>query len=488
MNLSKKKRCKAKIKSINKLSMNNVNNQSGFYLLSDNADAFIARSVMISMAKKTLDIQSYIIHNDASGQYLAYALISAAERGVQVRILVDDINLSGRDSGLKILSQHKNIQIRIFNPLSYRNWFRNVELIIHLQRAGRRMHNKAFIADNLTAVIGGRNIGDEYFDARKDLNFVDLDLLSTGPIVSDITHSFNHYWDSQWSTPIEKINKIKVVAKQFISFKKKLNDRWYKTRNSDYFASLKQSDFMQAMINQDLPFIYAKARLFYDHPEKLLIQQSVIINHIGPQVLPYFERAQKELLIASPYFVPGNTGVSWLHKKRIQGVKISILTNSLATTDVIAVHAAYKKYRKKLLDESINLFELKATVHNLYSKTKKLIKLTPNSRLHAKYIVVDQKYVFIGSANMDPRSKDLNTEIGIMVDNKELAQQTLLLFDRTTTLENSYQILLDKTNNRLFWKTISNNKVIHYFSEPDTGFFKKIAMFILSLFPIENLL
>ncbi len=177
------------------------NNQSGFYLLSDNTDAFVARFALATIAEKTLDIQYYIMHNDASGRYLAYAILSAADRGVHVRILVDDINMSGRDSNFKMLSQHENIEIRIFNPLSNRDWFRNFELLTNLDRAGRRMHNKAFIADNKSAIIGGRNIGDEYFDDRNNLNFVDLDLLTVGPIVSDITKSFNDYWESTWATP-----------------------------------------------------------------------------------------------------------------------------------------------------------------------------------------------------------------------------------------------------------------------------------------------
>ena len=193
--------------------LNNIKHQSGFYLLSDNTDAFVARFALATFAEKTLDIQYYIMHNDASGRYLAYAILSAADRGVQVRILVDDINLSGRDSNFKMLSQHENIEIRIFNPLSNRDWFRNIELLSNLDRAGRRMHNKAYIADNTSAIIGGRNIGDEYFDDRSNLNFVDLDLLTIGPIVNDVTKSFNDFWQSQWATPIEQLSKARVVRK-----------------------------------------------------------------------------------------------------------------------------------------------------------------------------------------------------------------------------------------------------------------------------------
>ncbi len=465
--------------------MINNKNQSGFYLLSDNTDAFVARFAMATIAEKTLDIQYYIIHNDASGQYLAYSILSAADRGVFVRILVDDINLSGRDNNLKMLSQHENIAIRIFNPLSNRDWFRNIELILNMNKAGRRMHNKTFVADNSVAIIGGRNIGDEYFDDRHSLNFVDLDLLTTGPIVNDVTKSFNDYWNSRWATPVENLSKIRVVKKQLMTIRSKLRDKWYQAKNTKYFNSLQQADLTQKIINKQIPFIWAKARLFYDRPEKLNTSTEEAKIHFAPQIMPYLEHAKHELLIASPYFVPGHTGSQWFKNKQQQGTQITILTNSLAATDVIAVHAGYKKYRGDLVKAGIKLFELKPTAKFLHSKVKRLIEGASSASLHAKYMVIDQQYVFIGSANIDPRSRILNTEIGIMVDSKELAQQTSKLFHRATSLENSYQLLMD---NRLIWLTEEKTNQIRYFQEPKAGFLRKAGVFILSLLPFESLL
>jgi len=463
-------------------------NQSGFYLLSDNTDAFVARFALATIAKKTLDIQYYIMHNDASGQYLAYAILSAADRGVHVRILVDDINLSGRDSNFKMMSQHENIEIRIFNPLSNRDWFRNIELLSNLNRAGRRMHNKAFIADNASAIIGGRNIGDEYFDARNNLNFVDLDLLTVGPIVGDITKSFDDYWGSHWATAIESLSKTRVVKKQLMTLRSKLKDKWHRVKNTEYFQALKHAEFTQKIINKQVDFIWAEANLFYDRPEKISNDALNQTIHIGPQVMPYFERANSELLIATPYFVPGNRGLNWLKNKQNQGAEITILTNSLAATDVIAVHAGYKKYRKQLVASNINLHELKPTAQPTLSKTNKLIEGSRHASLHAKYMVVDQQYVFVGSANIDPRSELLNTEIGIMVDSKELAQQTAQLFDRTTSPENSYQVTLNSTDNKITWTTQENGNEIAYSQEPKAGIIRKLGVFILSLLPIESLL
>ena len=468
--------------------MTESNNQSGFYLLSDNKDAFIARFALATIAEKTLDIQYYIMHNDASGQYLAYAILSAADRGVHVRILVDDINITGRDSSFKMLSQHENIEIRIFNPLSNRSWFRNLELIFNLERAGRRMHNKVFVADNSAAIIGGRNIGDEYFDARHSLNFVDLDLLTVGPIVDDVIKSFEHYWNSNWATDIDNLSKAIVAKTQLTGIRRRLKDKWHNAKNTEYFQSLKQAELTQKIINRQVTFTWAEAKLFYDHPEKLDKDRIEKITHIGPQVLPYFEQAKKELLIASPYFVPGEEGIQWFANRKKQGLEIKVVTNSLATTDVIAVHAGYRRYRRQLLKNDIQLFELKASAHPFIFNKKHLLKDSSNASLHAKYMVVDQKYVFIGSANIDPRSGNLNTEIGIMVNSSELARQTTHLFERTISTQSSYHVLLDKTENRLTWLTRENDKQYCYYHEPGASLIRKLGVSLLSLLPFESLL
>ncbi|MBE9560793.1 MAG: phospholipase D family protein [Proteobacteria bacterium] len=468
--------------------MDNKKNQSGFYLLSDNTDAFVARFALATIAEKTLDIQYYIMHSDASGRYLAYAILSAADRGVHVRILVDDINLSGRDSIFKTMSQHENIEIRTFNPLSNRDWFRNIELLTNLDRAGRRMHNKTFIADNASAIVGGRNIGDEYFDARNNLNFVDLDLLTIGPIVTDITKSFDDYWQSHWATPIESLSKIRVVKKQLMTLRSKLKDKWHLAKNTEYFQTIKNAEFTQKIINKQIDFIWAEATLFYDRPEKISSHTFNQTVHIGPQVMPYFERANSEILIATPYFVPGNKGSKWFRNKQANGTEITILTNSLAATDVIAVHAGYKKYREQLVASDINMYELKPTAQPTLSKTNKLIEGSRHASLHAKYMVVDQQYVFIGSANIDPRSEFLNTEIGIMVNSKELAKQTIDLFNRSSSLDNSFHLQHDKSNNGIDWVTNENGIEVHYSSEPKASLIKKIGVYILGLLPIESLL
>lgn len=471
--------------------MNSTGSKSGFYLLSDNADALIARLALVELAEHSLDIQYYIIHNDASGQLLAHRVIEAADRGVRVRILVDDINLAGRDMRLSMFNSHPNIEIRIFNPLLNRGIFRNLELVVHLKRAGRRMHNKAFIMDDSAAIIGGRNIGDDYFDDRTQLNFVDLDLLSIGPVVNDIKLSFNDYWNSNWAIPVTEVNKARIAAKQFISIRKKLRDVWNESVNSEYFQTVQHSGFSKRLIEKDINFIAAEAYLFYDKPEKITGRRHTATTHMGPSIQPYITGTNSNLVITSPYFVPGKEGVELLRSLKQNGVSVNILTNSLAATDVFAVHAGYEKYRKALVACGINLFELKPTARQKNTVFRKFLKSSSQASLHAKYLVIDNKDVFIGSANFDPRSKNLNTEIGMVIHSEELAGQVTELYNKSTDLENSYRIELDKNTagtQKLVWITNKNGRYVKYHSDPDTSLLKRIGVFLMKLLPIESLL
>jgi putative cardiolipin synthase len=471
--------------------MNGAVPESGFYLLADNSDAFIARLALILNARRSIDIQYYIIHSDASGQVLNYAMLQAADRGVRVRILVDDIALSGRDRQLKIMNAHPNIDIRIFNPLSSRDYWRNLELIINLGRAGRRMHNKAFIADDRYAIIGGRNIGDEYFDARHSMNFIDLDLLARGPIVGDIGASFIEYWHSDWARSIDRISRFRVAASHLKQIRRALVDRWRKTINSDYFTHLSTGALMQQLLRDEIPFVGAVARLFYDKPEKLTTMRPHETIHMGPQVLPIIDRARNEIAVATPYFVPGQDGLALFAGLRARGISVSVLTNSLAATDVAAVHAGYLKYRPALLAMGVRLYELEPSARLSTRMPRWLRKKPARASLHAKYLVVDRESLFIGSSNLDPRSQNLNTEIGMMIDNRELAQQALALFQHSTTPQNSYRVELRDpadTASGLVWVTRENGEEVRYYHEPRASLWRRLMVRLIGLLPIESLL
>lgn len=461
--------------------------QSGFYLLSNNADALVARLALTSVAEHTLDIQYYIFHNDASGHLLAFNIIQAADRGVHVRVLIDDINMSGKDASLNLLNTHPNIEIRIFNPFVNRGYFRSIELAINLNRAGRRMHNKAFIADNEAAIIGGRNIGDEYFDDRTNLNFVDLDLLSVGPAVDEITTSFNDFWNSDWAIPISEISKAKIAATSLSKIKKLLKDRWNDAINSDYFQAVRHHGFSKRLVNDELRFIYSEARLYYDKPEKISKANVEKTTHMGPNIRPYFINAKSEIILASPYLVPGNESIEMFNELLAKGVSINILTNSLAATDVFAVHAGYKRYRTPLINAGVNIFEMKPTARPMHTWVRHFIKRTSQASLHAKYMVIDRRLVFIGSANFDPRSKNLNTEIGMVIYSEELAERVIELFRHSTSMDNSYHVTIED-NGQLVWHSDEDGEYLTYHNEPRASIWRRIGVFILSLLPIENLL
>lgn len=446
--------------------LNTHESKSGFLLLAENADAFIARIALCELAKHSLDIQYYAYHDDASGLLLSHKIIEAADRGVRVRILVDDINMGGRDTSFKLFSAHPNINVRIFNPLSNRSYFRNLELIIKLRRAGRRMHNKAFIADNVIAIIGGRNIGDEYFDARHHTNFIDLDLLCIGPLVKDISISFREFWVSHWAISIDQLSKTRIARKRINSMRTRLKDKWNESKNLKYFKTLRHRHFANQLINDELHFIWATAQLFYDKPEKLLAESNTTA-HVGPSASSVIRETVENLYISSPYFVPGKPGVDMMKNFCSKNISVNIITNSLASTDVTAAFAGYQRYRKPLLKAGVKLFEYKPNARgkDFFSMIRKSTTLTS---LHAKYIVSDRQYLFIGSANIDPRSAYLNTEIGIVIQSKALAKQAIEIFEMATSAENSYQLVLNNKD-QLVWKSKISGAVKNYYTEPRAG-------------------
>ena len=466
--------------------LNTHEGKSGFLLMADNADAFISRIALCELAMHTLDIQYYIYHDDASGQLLRHKIIEAADRGVRVRILVDDINMGSRDASFKIFNSHPNITVRIFNPLANRSYFRNLEIIINLKRAGRRMHNKVFIADDAIAIIGGRNIGDEYFDARHQTDYVDLDLLTIGPIVKDITHSFRDYWLSHWAIPIDKLSKIHIARHHIRSMRKRLRDRWNQSQNMDYFRALRHSFFANKLINDELEYIWASAQLFYDKPEKLLSHSPSATTHLGPIVSSIIGQTTDSIYISSPYFVPGESGLKMIRRFRENDVSINILTNSLASTDVIAAHSGYRRYRKRMLKCDVKLYEYKTTAHSRSLLSRFRIQ-NQRSSLHAKYIVSDRRYLFVGSSNIDPRSENLNTEIGMLIQSEELASQTIEMFNMATSPDNSYKLELEYKNH-LVWRGQSSGKNLRYDTEPSAGYWRKFLVFLISLLPVESLL
>lgn len=460
---------------------------SGFYLLADNLHAFTARSDLIRRAEKTLDLQYYYFHGDTSGHLLAQLLVMAANRGVRVRILLDDIDTLGADEAIRVLNAHPEIEIRIFNPFRFRGLLRYLEFITDLVRVGRRMHNKALISDNAMAIIGGRNIGDIYFAADPQNLFLDIDLLSIGTVVRQISSSFDEYWNSPWAIPVDSLY-IKPERKYALNRIKKYLNRFVQTVEiADFVKAISSADYQKELFS--LPYYWANAKLYYDLPAKVDAQQqysSILLEQLREHV----NQATTELVFVSAYFVPGEQGVKWLAELVSRGVKVNVVTNSLAATDVVIAHAGYSRSRRQLLQAGVNLYELKPSAYAREKVKFKMLRAGGRTSLHAKTIIIDRQKVFIGSANLDPRSRDLNTEMGLLVENEALANEVASIFDEVTELRNSYRLNLKsvKGKSRVLWQSEVDGKNIEQQYEPDVSLGRWFKFSIYRLLPMDNLL
>lgn len=447
------------------------------YVLSDAKDAFAARVALIDKAAVALDVQYYIWRNDVSGSLLLQKLWQAAERGVRVRFLLDDNNTRGLDDVLSAFDAHPNIQVRLFNPFVYRKW-RWMGYFTDFNRLNRRMHNKSLTADNRASIVGGRNIGDEYFDVKTDNAFADMDVLVSGAIVTRISQDFDRYWQSESAYPIHLITKKSNInkGKQQLLLPHNLEPAY-----ASYQERLAQSPLSQAFNTRRVRYIRAQTQLISDDPAKALDRKVKI--DIAAAMVAALQMPKHEMYLVSPYFVPAREGVRVLTGLAKTGVAITVLTNSLRATDVAAVHSGYARYRKPLLRAGVQLYEFKADNHFLTAKDKGLTGSSATS-LHAKTFVLDQQRVYIGSFNLDPRSAKLNTEMGLVIHQTQLAKQMQQSLQQFTD-KTAYHVTLDKKQ-RLQWHNPDTKQVSK--KEPEAGFWKRITSKIFSYLPLERLL
>jgi putative cardiolipin synthase len=470
-------------------------NTSGFSPLIDGLDAFAARVVLTRSAERSVDVQYYIWHQDEVGSLLAAELIKAAERGVRVRLLIDDVGLGAPDAGLLSVDAHPNIEIRLFNPVVNRGW-RMLESAFSFSRINRRMHNKSFTADNQVTIVGGRNVGNEYYDADPDVNFSDFDVLAVGPVVSEVSGSFDKYWNSEFSIPVSEI--ITATATPIDEVVGNIFDNEKERKNSPYVKAVKDSDFVDHIKNGTLPLFWGEAHVVYDEPEKLQQSSTNKENHLLTKLNPLVGDVQNEIIIISPYFIPGKDGVADIADLIKQGVSIKILTNSLASTDVGVVYGGYSKYRIPLLVAGAELYEAKPDPRikrKPKKKTKTHFGSSSRSSLHSKVYTFDGEKVFVGSLNLDPRSVDINTEIGILFENKEFAEQISAWWDREITIH-AYELNLEieeidddwevKKVKSLVWLEHTNEGVTRHIVEPQVGFWRRVGVSFLAILPIES--
>ena len=459
--------------------------RSGFRLLPSGLDAFVARALLIELAERTLDLQYYIFHADQTGSLVIDRLIAAADRGVRVRVLLDDWGtLDKKDDLVATIDAHPNIEIRLFNPYRHRSGVRRLlELVINFARVNRRMHNKQLIADNTAVVLGGRNIGDEYFGLG-EVDFQDVDVLAGGPIAQDSTTSFEGYWHSTFAIPITELGTFATSDAKFAAARAALHQRVQELCDSPYALALAGSDLAKDMRAHDLHLHAADARLIADPPDKLTKPAGTRSDtYLGSQISPYARAAQSDMLVVSPYFVPGKDGVAFFGGKQKDGVSVRVLTNSLAATDVWLVHAGYMKYRRPLLDAGVRLYELRPETHQRAGLIKGLVG-SSRASLHGKTFIFDRTTVFIGSVNLDPRSLEQNTEVGVLVRCPELAGEVAELFERWASPALAYEVR-PAGGRTLEWVAATNGHPVRFTDEPEAGFWRPLGARFFSHLPID---
>ncbi len=454
--------------------------QSGLHALATGSGALAARLALAGLAERSLDLQYYIWHSDQSGKRLIHELLQAADRGVRVRVLLDDVGASPRDENLLALDHHPNIEVRLFNPVVIRS-ARLLGAALDFSRVNRRMHNKALIADNAVAIVGGRNIGDEYFGVHGEVNFADLDLAAVGPVVREVSHSFDLYWNSPSAIAITALTRQHSTPERATTLRASL------TTGKDLHP-LPENTFATRLRRGLVPFLPGRAWALYDDPSKVTAATDDTTTHLAPQLRSIVGKSKCELVIVSPYFIPGKRGVANLTELRRRGVRVIVLTNSLASTDVAAVHAGYRRYRVPLLRAGVELYENKTTggwgrIREGQHGGPGGVFGSKRASLHAKTFTFDRRSIFVGSMNLDPRSLRLNTENGVLVDCPPLAS-ALAKEVRSNLGRNAYRVQLD--GHRLFWTTERDGKRIRLGSEPEASLWLRAKVNLLSWLPIEG--
>lgn len=419
--------------------------ESAFRLLPDGPEAFVVRAQSARLAQRSIDVQTYIWHGDTTGLYLAQQLLDAADRGVKVRLLVDDMDARARNAGFAALAAHANIAVRMFNPFASRSGTLAFlsEGMRSFSRINHRMHNKTWIADNRLAVAGGRNLGDEYFGASTEVNFVDLDFAMAGPVVRDASASFDRYWNSPASYPMSVLDPARVDPAKLAELRRKLRASIDPQAVKRYTDTLRADTAVRQLASGDWPMQWSAHYTFAsDDPLKAMLDHNdPQRSHVLALVRPALEAAQHQANLISPYFVPGKQGTAGLVSAAQSGRQMRILTNSLSANDVATVHGGYSRYRKALLEGGVQLWELKPLPGR---RQESSLFGSQGASLHTKAFAVDGRSLFVGSYNLDPRSTWLNCEQGTLVESPALARQFDDIFASQTSGEHAWRVTLER--------------------------------------------
>jgi cardiolipin synthase C len=451
-------------------------NLSGIRLLSSGEEALADLIALADHAQRTLDIQYYIIQQNDSARLLLHHVRLAAERGVRVRLLVDDLNTAGEDRRFMHLGEHPNLEVRVFNPFPggrFATWTRFVASATDIRRINHRMHNKLFVADDALAITGGRNIGDQYFTRDQHNNFIDLDVVAAGAIVSELSASFDAFWNSKYAYPIASVASpvsAEPSSPPLIDTGTAANANW----------------LARELDSGSVPLTWVPATVLADRPAKIASETSpdeevTIANDLSALM----RSAKQELIVISPYFVPGKDGMALFAQLVSQGVRIRILTNSLASTDSPLVHTGYARYRVQLLKLGIELSEVRPRLGQKRARFHPF--RSSNASLHAKALVIDQKTVFIGSMNMDARSAHTNSELGLVIRSADIAHQVTSLLDDISA-DGSYRLQLVGHTNKIEWSSGEAGAEKNWYTDPETTRLQRVSLKAFAPFAPEELL
>ncbi len=470
---------------------------SGFRLVSAGIDGLLLRIELIDRAKSDLDLQYYIFRSDDSGRRLQQALLRAADRGVHVRIIGDDAELVPGDEKLFLLTAHPRIEVRMFNPFSYRGHsriLRGMDFLFHKSRLDYRMHNKLMVVDGAVALTGGRNIGDQYFQVDPESQFGDDDVVTVGPVVERLEGEFAEYWNSAMVVPANRLLIHKVDETTLAHYRVELEapHALLQKYATAFDERLRMGEPLRTILSDESALTWASSTLVYDSPEKRKVRKGERFGRLmyGP-IADKIAATHSSLLMVTPYFVPTQDEVHLLAQQVERKVKVRILTNSLPAAPDIAAHAGYARYRPTLLQDGVHLYEIRSDLGNTRGsgESRKIARFGTYA-LHAKLFVFDRDAVFVGSMNLDQRSVKLNTEMGLIIDSDHLADAITARFNALCSPEDAYELALSDPPHhsapRLVWRTRERGEMVEYRTEPARSGLQRFEMKLLSLLPLDG--
>lgn len=444
---------------------------TGVYEIEDGAEALDIRLELAERAQSTIDAQYFLIKPDTAGIAFSASLLRAADRGVRVRLLLDDVFTTARDEGLAMLNAHPNVQIRLFNPVA-RGGISSLNFLLDFSRANRRMHNKSFTVDGHVTIIGGRNIAAEYFDMNDDVVFWDFELLCFGGLIAEVGDSFDDFWNHQLSVPMEALDD-RTGNDELEALRSEVEEFQRAHPGSEYTDT---DGLVTRLLDGRETAYLAEAHVLSDDPDKLINPVSPEFRKLASSLGDMLRAAETEVMVFSPYFIPYDGLADSLVELQRSGVNVHILTNSLASTNHVAVHSGYRRYRKQLVAAGVNVLEVSASGGGRITDMK--------TTLHTKAIMVDRRWLFVGSLNVDPRSIDINTEMGVVIDSTELSEELAVEIEAALKV-NAYKVMLNEKGN-LRWVALRDGEEVYFSKEPESSWWRRFQVGLYSLLPLEK--